>query len=340
MPLNIWAVLLTTMARGVPKFKRNDGKRGRTPDNRRHVERMWMNREDQVMNRRSLLWRLAGAAALTWSGERLGERSGLAREATSLESLGLPAVTITVTDAGYTVAPTSTPAGWTLLTLENQLAAGDTSADLMLVPLGESIEALLAGAADPTAPPPAWIYQTTFAGAPWVPAGATGQALVHLTAGDWSVFSPTPLAPGALTVTGDDAGTAEPAISADITLSMQDFAFLGLDDGVPTGPQVWKITNAGPQPHLMTFAPLPDGTTQEQFLAGMMTMMAGTPPPGGGDAEMPPVAGGCSTLSPNQSLYLALDLAPGAYGAVCFFPDQTSGAPHALMGMVQVFTAG
>ena len=34
----------------------------------------------------------------------------------------------------------------------------------------------------------------------------------------------------------------------------------------------------------------------------------------------------------------ALDLAPGTYIAVCFVPDEETGVPHALMGMVQVFT--
>lgn len=291
------------------------------------------------MIRRSIFRGLAGTAVLALSGTRLGRPSAQALAATDLARLGVPEVTITVTEAGYVAAPASTPAGWTLLTLENRLAAGDTSADLMLVPPGESVEALLAGAANPTAPPPPWIYQTTFAGAPWVPAGATGQALVHLTAGNWEVFSPTPLAPATLTVTGDDAGAAEPTVATDVALTMQDFAFLGLDDDIPAGLQVWKITNAGPQPHLMTINPLPAGTTHDQFLAGMMAMMASTPVPGGDEAALPSAAGGCSTLSANESLYLALDLEPGTYGAVCFFPDQASGAPHAMMGMVQVFTA-
>jgi len=37
---------------------------------------------------------------------------------------------------------------------------------------------------------------------------------------------------------------------------------------------------------------------------------------------------------------LALDLAPGTYIALCFVPEEETGAPHALMGMVQVFTVG
>ena len=265
-----------------------------------------------------------------------------ARASTNLAALGLPEVTIAVTEAGYAVSPTETPAGWTLVTLENQLAAGDTSADIMLVPPGESLEALLSAVADPNAgPPPDWVFQAPLAGAPWVAAGHAGQALIHVTPGNWAVFSPSPLAPASLTVTEADAvGDDPPAVTASVDLTMQDFAFVGLDAPLPSGPQLWKVTNAGPQPHLMSLAQLPDGTTQVQFLDEVMGMMSAPPPPDGIAPPGPPTAGGCSTLSVDQTIYLALDLVPGTYGAICFFPDAQSGAPHAAMGMVQVFTVG
>ena len=47
---------------------------------------------------------------------------------------------------------------------------------------------------------------------------------------------------------------------------------------------------------------------------------------------------GLGALSPGQTSWLALDLAPGTYIALCFVPDRETGVPHALMGMVQVFT--
>lgn len=291
------------------------------------------------MDRRSFVWGLAGTAALTLPMFEFGRQAIRASAAGDFSGLGLPEATITVTEAGYGISPATTPAGWTLLTLDNQLGAGDTSADVMLIPPGESIEALLA-AADPAAPPPEWIFAATFAGAPWVPAGASGQALVLLSAGEWGIFSPSPLAPAALTVAAGDAGTAAPSLAPDVELTMQDFAFLGLEAGVRAGPQTWLITNAGPQPHLMTINQLPDGMTQSQFMDEMAAMMPG--PPGADSSDLEPMAavGGCATLSVDQSLYLALDLTPGTYGAICFFPDQETGAPHAMMGMAQVFSVG
>lgn len=293
------------------------------------------------MNRRSFLW-LLGGAALSGSLTRLDARIVQARAATNLAALGLPEVTIAVSDAGYAVSPQQTPAGWTLVTLENQLEATDTSADIMLIPDGESLEALLTAVAGPDAgPPPDWVFQAPLAGAPWVTAGQSGQALVHLTAGNWAVFSPTPLAPATMTVLeADDDADDRPTVTVDAELTLQDFAFLGLDGPLAAGPQLWKVVNAGPQPHLMALSPLPDGTTQGAFMDEVMAMMSAPPSADAAIPPGPPIIGGCSTLSTDQTIYLALDLGPGTYGAICFFPDGQTGAPHAAMGMVQVFTVG
>jgi hypothetical protein len=35
-----------------------------------------------------------------------------------------------------------------------------------------------------------------------------------------------------------------------------------------------------------------------------------------------------------------MDLTPGTYIALCFVPDEQTGAPHAAMGMVAIFTVG
>lgn len=203
------------------------------------------------------------------------------------------------------------------------------------------LEVLAAAVESPTAAPPAWIYQATFAGAPWAPADASRQAVVLLTAGEWVVFSPAPLTPATLTVTeGSATPAASPGAQIDRELLMLEYAFLGLEKPVPTGPQVWQVANQGQQPHLFTISPLPNGTTQSQFLEGMMAMMSGTPESAGPAVAGPAIVGGCSTLSHGQSLYLELDLAAGTYGAICFFPEPETGAPHAMMGMAQVFSAG
>ena len=294
------------------------------------------------MHRRALLRASGGAAALALGLARFGGVPAYARQAADFAGLGLPELTITATETEYRVSPQTMPAGWALVTLDNQ-SPGDNSADVMLLPPGETMESLFAALSaameSPTAAPPAWIYAATFAGAPWARAGSSAQAVVLLSAGDWVVFSPAPLAPATLTVTGENATPVVPSdLRADREVRMQEYAFPGLDDAVPAGPQVWQVTNTGHQPHLITFSELPPGTTQAQFMDGVMAMMSGTPEAGGPDAGAPSVLGGCSTLSGGQSLYLALDLAAGTYGAICFFPEPETGAPHAMLGMAQVFT--
>lgn len=295
------------------------------------------------MNRRELLTRMGGATALALGSPLFSHRAAGASPRFDFTTLGLPEVTISASETGYQAVPATTPAGWTLVTFENQ-GPGDNSADIMLLPPGETMESLLevvsAAVESPAAVPPAWIYQTTFAGAPWASPGASEQAIVLLSAGEWVVFSPTPLTPATLTVT---AGSATPAASPNVQIDrevlMQEYAFLEFEDPVPAGPQVWQITNQGQQPHFVTVSPLPPGTTQAEFMDGLMAMMSGTPA-AGPDMGVPSIVGGCSTLSHGQSLYLDLDLEAGTYGAICFFPEPETGAPHAMMGMAQVFTAG
>lgn len=294
------------------------------------------------MDRRRFVQLVGGTAvALPW----IVPERGLARaqDAADLAALGLPEVTVTITDVAYEVAPASTVAGWTLVTLDNRQGSVDTSADLMRLPEGETLDGLMAmlAAMGPEGAPAEWIYEATFAGAPWVPAGATAQAVVLLTEGEWAIFSPTPLAPAALSVTAGEIAPAEPSgVSADREVEMGEFFFARLEEPISAGPQIWKVTTTGEQPHLMSISPVPEGTTPEQLVEGFAAMMPGpaTPPPGAAPTG-PAIAGGCSTLSAGQSLYLALDFMAGTYGAVCFFPDP-GGAPHVMLGMAQVFTAG
>jgi hypothetical protein len=294
------------------------------------------------MHRRTLLRAFGGGAALAIGLSRFGGIPASARQATDLAGLGLPELTITVTETAYQVSPQTMSAGWTLVTLDNQSPV-DNSADVMLLPPGETMESLMAVLSavteSPTAAPPVWIYEATFAGVPWARAGSSAQALVLLSAGDWVVFSPAPVAPATLTVTGDNATPIVPSgVQADREVLFQEYAFLGLDETVPAGPQVWQVTNIGQQPHLMTFSELPPGTTQAQFMDGVMAMMSGTPEAAEPEVGGPSILGGCSTLSDGQSIYLAVDLVAGTYGAICFFPEPETGAPHVMLGMARVFT--
>jgi hypothetical protein len=297
-----------------------------------------------MMHRRSFLKVMGGTALLSFTPISLGIRRVGAQETTDLAALGLPALTVTLTDDGYSVSPETTPAGWTLVTFVNQQSTGDNSANIMALPPGETAESIMGSMATAIAggPVPAWAFDATQAGAPWTAAGTSAQGVIRLTAGDWVVFNGgAPYEPVPLTVTGSAATpAAAPALTADLEVTLQEFAFLGLDAPIAAGPQIWKVTNTGEQPHLMTLSTLPEGTTQGQYMDSLMAMMTGTPAAGGIPPDSMRNAGGCAPITTGQSLYLALDLAAGTYGAVCFFPDEATGAPHLAMGMIQVFTVG
>jgi hypothetical protein len=293
------------------------------------------------MDRRELLRMAGGATILGWGFPTSFRHTAWAQATTSLADLGLPEITITMTDAGFQVSPSETPAGWTLVTFTNSSDEAEDAPDLMLLPPGMSIEDVTSALATPDAVAPSWIYQTTFAGGPFAGKGKTTQAAVNLTEGDWCVFSAgEPQFTGTkLSVTAaSNASPAALALPADIEVSLQEYAFVGLEKPVPAGSHIWKVTNTGEQPHIMVIFPLPAGTTTPQLLASMMTMMTGTPQAGTLDLGDAPAAGGCSTLSVGQTVCLSLDLAAGTYGAICFFPDEQTGAPHVMMGMATAFT--
>lgn len=85
------------------------------------------------------------------------------------------------------------------------------------------------------------------------------------------------------------------------------------------------------QTHEFQLLMLPPGTTRAQLLACLRGQTC--------TLTAPPIdAGGTAALAPGNSHWVILHLQPGTYGAVCFVPDIRTGMPHALMGMVTVFT--
>jgi hypothetical protein len=295
------------------------------------------------MDRREFV-KLSGAAAILSIGSTaIGRRSVWAQGEMALSGLGLPEVSVTLTEAGFQVTPSEAPAGWTLITFDNRLPEGNfSSASLMGLPAGETIESITASIATPSAEEeiPSWVYEAAWAGGPMALGGATAQAIVELTPGDWLVWSAGEDYPGAaLTVTAaGDAASTPPTLSADVAVEMQEFAFVGLEQPISAGPHIWQVTTTGEQPHVMILFAVPEGTTIEQFLDAFMGMMSGSPTADGLDLESVQPAGGCAELSAGKTAWLELDLAAGSYAAVCFVPDQETGAPHIMLGMGAVFT--
>jgi hypothetical protein len=251
----------------------------------------------------------------------------------------LPALSIAIQDQSYDIA-SSVPAGRYLVSVSNERRNG-ISISFVAPPPGHSLaDTELALSDQDTAAD--WLYEATFIPGPYAAAGKSGQGIVDLPAGVWLVWggNDIPFAGPVLTVTDKDAtsmAALEPAV--DVEVSLQEYAFVGLESGVHAGSQIWKLTNTGMQPHLFDLIRAPYALTVEQ----MMTLMAlpddAVPPPGIPAADEFVQVSGSGTISPGGTEWLVLpELSPGTYVALCFVPDRATAAPHAAMGMIQIFT--
>ena len=158
------------------------------------------------------------------------------------------------------------------------------------------------------------------------------------------------LEPGSYVVTGSEAnadapvphylavtvsdGPAATAPKADLELHLADFEF-DFPDTISAGPQLWHVQNTGAQVHIAALFKLHPGKTQDDLLSWFESMGPtgpSGPPPADGLTQ------GIDALTPDQSFYVAMDLEPGTYVAVCFMPDAETGEPHLMKGMIQTFT--
>jgi hypothetical protein len=229
-------------------------------------------------------------------------------------------------------APDSVPAGWTTFHLVNdgpqlhhmqiaRLDSGKTAADL-------------AAALKPNAPLPGWLV---LVGGPNAPnPGSESNATLNLTAGNYVMmcFVDTPdhvphVAKGMLrplVVTASTAAGAEPAADATIELSDYTFAVTGT---LTSGHHTIKVTNKAAQGHEVEIIKYAPGKTVKDLIA-WGEKFEGPPP---GDA-----VGGVAGLASNTSGTFSVDLTPGNYGFICFYPDAKDGKPHLLHGMSKDFT--
>jgi hypothetical protein len=239
---------------------------------------------------------------------------------------------------GTVVAPTQIESGRTLITVTNSGSAQETP-EFVRLPDDVTIDDLKTGLAEKESAP-AWFYTALFPGGPaTVDPGQQAQTIVDLTPGRYAAFligSPESATEVSVVPGVQPAGTpAEPVSSA--TVNLQEYAFVVPSD-LKAGEQIVKVVNAGDQPHEFGLSRLPDGTTLEQVQT-LLTLPEGSPLPAGvPDPSQIVSAGGIGILSAGQTAWAVLDLEPGTYLALCFVPDQASGAPHVFMGMVHVFT--
>ena len=93
-----------------------------------------------------------------------------------------------------------------------------------------------------------------------------------------------------------------------------------------------RVSNQGAQVHELVIVKLAPGKTVNDAKAFFLTP-PGTPPPAGPPPfESIPGMGGITGLSSHQNAWLDMDLTPGNYVLICFFPDtsQEPELPHAL----------
>jgi hypothetical protein len=306
--------------------------------------------------------------AATASLALLGSAGALAQDATPtageslFAELGLPELVITATDEALELDQSEIEAGRYLVTLNNeganpmvfagfvQLAEGMTVDDLSFAdevaagtplpeqgPSPEQIEAL------------SWLYETYIAGGPSTVNEVSTQAVVNLPAGEYGVWDDNPfseLAAASLTVTGDpEAEITGPEPEAAVTIVEEGEGGVGyafrLTGDLQEGPQIVEVLNASDQPHFVDASQYPGEITVEQVMGSMMFDPSGgaTPSPDMLDFEQFTYAGWASTQSIGTTQWVVMDFEPGQALISCWIPDPLAqGTPHALEGMMQLFT--
>lgn len=257
-----------------------------------------------------------------------------ATPAADLATLGLPEIEIAVDDAGFTL-PAHVVAGRTLLTVRN---TGSTELHFFAARIPDEVTEEQLARDMQSDGDPAWFDMTTlpFLGTPdWPPIGGQSQGVVDLTAGRWVFVDPLAGREVAILVVGEGGGTKAPEPAADVEISMTEMAFTGLDASIPAGPRVWRITNTGALEHELALLPVAGGTTRDEVIAMIASMLTGTPTP----TVFAPI-GGQGIASRGVTSWQRFDLPAGAYAAICMSPMPGADfEPHALEGMVQIFTA-
>lgn len=242
-------------------------------------------------------------------------------------------VTVVANDFSF-VAPDSIPSGWTTFRLVND---GPNLHHVQLARLdsGKTLADLHSAMQTPGAKLPKWLV---LAGGPNAPdPKAQSNATMNLTPGNYVLvcFVDIPdkvphLAKGMvrpLTVTAGTSAGVEP--TADVVITLSDYSFTVTTGALTAGRHVVKLVNNGPQDHEIELMRFAAGKTLKDLGAWAATLQG--PPPAG-------AIGGVANITKGAAAYFDVDLTPGNYVFLCFFPDANDGKPHLEHGMVKEFT--
>ena len=278
---------------------------------------------------------LAGSAGQTGAQEDSGIDPAFSN--TILTTLGYPEIVIEANEEGFTV-PSEISSGYLQVTLDS-LPDSASYVDFMQPAEGletaEATELALQSGRDDIAHE-GWVY----AGGSYAVSGGSVSFIVKLSPGQWQVAASHQIGEGEeimtlypLTVT--DSGEAGSEPPADVTIELNDVEFLGLDAPVAAGPQLYKVTNVGDAPRQMVLFNSPREITVEDYEAFFASFETGTPGP---DVMTQLVwVGYTAILSPGQTVWIELDLAPGIYTPTSWVVDPATGAPALLLGMIANF---
>lgn len=289
---------------------------------------------------------LLAAGALASLPQFVGAQGGDAASSkfeTAWDGLELPEIHLEVLEDTISGMPEELEAGRYRITVKGQPGPDEMLVGPMFgsLPEGLTPEILATQAAESPDGIPAAFYDITIPGSPliYAPSGATeAVGIVDFHAGNWFMAGYLLSRPAmTFTVTGD-LPTDLPEPETNATISVGEMVIELTDGALMVGRNLTKLENRGAQPHFVEFMKVPDGTTNDDITALMESMMTGTPATDGLSFDQLAPAAFISDVSAGQTQWVTVDFAEeGAYVGLCFVADPETGAPHAMMGMHQVF---
>lgn len=227
--------------------------------------------------------------------------------------------------------PDTVPAGVTAIRLTN---TGNDLHHFFLVKLaeGKTLDDLLAEAKGDAMP----VWAVQLGGPNAVAPGGSTAVMVDLDPGNYAALCVIPASDGiphvakgmstSFTVVPSDVRTEGP--QADILLTLEDYDFK-FSTPLTAGEHVIEVRTAEGQPHELVLIQLGAGKTLNDMLGWVQKPVG--PPPG-----IP--IGGTVGLSAGKVNKVPVNLAPGEYALICFFPDHKDGKPHFQHGMMKQIT--
>lgn len=256
---------------------------------------------------------------------------GLSRlDRTDLQVRGARNITVVATDFAFS-APGRVNAGWITVNLINR---GNEPHQVQIVRLapGKTADDFIAAIRNRTDPPVTWV------GGPngVEPNGGRANATQYLSPGNYLLLCLIPSPDGkihlekgmvrALRVRAGRAQGQEPA--ADVAMRLVDYGF-DLSRPLRRGRQTIRVWTDAPQTHEVVMIKRDPGKSSMDWVH-WAEKMQGRPPAA--------LVGGVVGLSPREAAYYTVNLTPGEYGFVCFFPDRKDGKPHFMYGMTRDIT--